>query len=102
MYRKSFTFILRLCQARVDLFIKFRVAVCKLRVLCFDSSTYNFTSGNFIFFLDFGGWQVLKRFSLLWGLLLIKHRVHLPFLRKLHALLNSAVLTCKILRRLHF
>ena len=38
-----------LCRARVCFFIKFRVSVCEPRVLCFDSSTYNFTSENFIF-----------------------------------------------------
>jgi len=79
VYRNSFTFILHLYQARVGLFInplnaklnpicsllallgahhilhvsrirvKFRLALCEPRVLCFDSSNYNFTSGNFIF-----------------------------------------------------
>jgi len=80
VYRDSVTFILPLCQARVGLFSKFRGAVCEPRVLCFDSSTYNFTSENFIFFLDFAGRQVFEVFSAYSrGLLLLKYRVHLPF-----------------------
>ena len=75
--------MLPLCQARVGLFIKFRVAVC------FHSSTYNFTSENFNFsrFCRTAGFEA---FQLTLGATSIETLSALTVLRKSHALLNPS------------